>query len=158
MTDDDTEDDPAMRLTLVGQRKENLDCDYAVLASTHVDPALSLINTRLSGLEVDPVNGAVVVNAQLEALRNVFAAGTAASYYDPSLGRRWVCSLDHSVNSGLAAGFNMTREKAQDKTASSSTSILPPSLAARSRSRQRRPPLTGRRRQATMWGWAACPG
>ena len=46
-----------MRLTLVGRRRESVDCDYAVLASTHVDPALEIIDTKRSGLEVRVPHG-----------------------------------------------------------------------------------------------------
>lgn len=35
-----------------------------------------------SGLEIDPVNGGVVVNGQLEAVSGIYAAGACASYYD----------------------------------------------------------------------------
>lgn len=35
-----------------------------------------------SGLEIDPVNGGIVVNGQLEAVSGIYAAGACASYYD----------------------------------------------------------------------------
>uniref|UniRef100_A0A7S2GEZ9 FAD/NAD(P)-binding domain-containing protein n=1 Tax=Octactis speculum TaxID=3111310 RepID=A0A7S2GEZ9_9STRA len=99
-----------MRLTVVGMERANLRCDYAVLASTHIDASVDPIDPQASGLEIDPKNGGIMVNAQLEALQNVFVAGSAASFYDTALGRRRVDRFDHAVNSGLAAGHNMTKE------------------------------------------------
>ena len=62
---------------------------------------------EISGLEVDRNIGGFVVNAELEARRNLFAAGDASSFYDPLLGRRRVEHHDHSVVSGRLAGENM---------------------------------------------------
>lgn len=61
----------------------------------------------LSGLEVDRQLGGFVVNAELEARRNLFVAGDASCFYDPLLGRRRVEHHDHSVVSGRLAGENM---------------------------------------------------
>lgn len=60
-----------------------------------------------SGLEVDQNLGGFVVNAELEARRNLFVAGDASCFYDPLLGRRRVEHHDHSVVSGRLAGENM---------------------------------------------------
>lgn len=62
----------------------------------------------ISGLETDGKIGGFVVNAELEARTDVFAAGDAACFYDPLLGRRRVEHHDHSVVSGRLAGENMT--------------------------------------------------
>lgn len=62
---------------------------------------------KLSQLEVDSNLGGFVVNAELEARRNVFVAGDASCFYDPLLGRRRVEHHDHSVVSGRLAGENM---------------------------------------------------
>ncbi|KAM7350937.1 apoptosis inducing factor [Cochliomyia hominivorax] len=64
-----------------------------------------------SGLEVDNNLGGFVVNAELEARRNLFAAGDASCFYDPLLGRRRVEHHDHSVVSGRLAGENMVGKK-----------------------------------------------
>ncbi|XP_055921864.1 putative apoptosis-inducing factor 1, mitochondrial isoform X2 [Eupeodes corollae] len=61
----------------------------------------------LSGLEVDSDKGGFVVNAELEARQDLFAAGDASCFYDPLLGRRRVEHHDHSVISGRLAGENM---------------------------------------------------
>lgn len=48
-------------------------------------------NTELakkSGLEIDPLLNGIVVNSELEARSDVFAAGDVSCYYDIALGRR----------------------------------------------------------------------
>lgn len=60
-----------------------------------------------AGLEIDSKNGGFVVNAELEARTNLFAAGDAACFYDTKLGRRRVEHHDHAVVSGRLAGENM---------------------------------------------------
>ncbi|XP_037957866.1 putative apoptosis-inducing factor 1, mitochondrial isoform X2 [Teleopsis dalmanni] len=65
----------------------------------------------VSGLEVDSTLGGFVVNAELEARRNLFVAGDASCFYDPLLGRRRVEHHDHSVVSGRLAGENMVGKK-----------------------------------------------
>ncbi|KAL5280169.1 AIFM1 family protein [Megaselia abdita] len=62
----------------------------------------------ISGLETDGRLGGFVVNAELEARSDIYAAGDAACFYDPLLGRRRVEHHDHSVVSGRLAGENMT--------------------------------------------------
>ena len=67
-------------------------------------------NTQLAGkafLEVDGARGGVVVNAELEARTDVWAAGDVASFYDPTLGRRREEHHDHAAVSGRLAGENM---------------------------------------------------
>ncbi|CAM9722373.1 unnamed protein product, partial [Phaeothamnion confervicola] len=85
-----------------GGAQEGLAADYVVLASTHADPLTTV--AKESGLEIDPINGGIVVNGQLEAVGGIFAAGACASYYDATLGRRRVDMLDHSISSGKLAG------------------------------------------------------
>ncbi|KAH8248635.1 hypothetical protein KR032_001609 [Drosophila birchii] len=71
-------------------------------------------NTELaapSSLEVDSSRGGFVVNAELEARRNLYVAGDVSCFYDPLLGRRRVEHHDHSVVSGRLAGENMTGAK-----------------------------------------------
>ncbi|EDW03868.1 putative apoptosis-inducing factor 1, mitochondrial isoform X2 [Drosophila grimshawi] len=71
-------------------------------------------NTAMAGpskLEVDRTLGGFVVNAELEARRNLYVAGDACCFYDPLLGRRRVEHHDHSVVSGRLAGENMTGAK-----------------------------------------------
>ncbi|KAH8412265.1 hypothetical protein KR009_000945 [Drosophila setifemur] len=71
-------------------------------------------NTEMAGpskLEVDRSLGGFVVNAELEARRNLYVAGDASCFYDPLLGRRRVEHHDHSVVSGRLAGENMTGAK-----------------------------------------------
>jgi len=51
----------------------------------------------------------------VQAIGNVFVAGGVASYYDAALGRRRVEMFDHSINSGILAGKNMTADEARPK-------------------------------------------
>ena len=73
----------------------------AVGSSPNVDLAQD------AGLEIDPCHGGFVVNAELEARSNLYAAGDVACFYDPKLGRRRVEHHDHAVVSGRLAGENM---------------------------------------------------
>jgi len=101
----DSENSDGLHLKLVGLSEENFETDYVVLASTHVVPQVEV--ARASGLEIDQNNGGIVVNSQLEASGGIYAAGSCASFYDPTLGRRRVDRFDHSINSGFLAGLNM---------------------------------------------------
>lgn len=80
------------------------DAEYIVVA-VGLEPNTELAAT--SGLEVDPVSGGFVVNAELEARSNLFVAGDASSFYDIQLGRRRVEHYDHAIVSGRLAGQNM---------------------------------------------------
>jgi programmed cell death 8 (apoptosis-inducing factor) len=94
-----------VRMNLVGAKRGKVEADYVVMASSTINPNVAIATK--SGLELDQVNGGIVVNDQLEVGNGVYAAGVVASYYDPVLGRRRVNRYDHSVNTGLLAGFNM---------------------------------------------------
>ncbi|XP_037303634.1 apoptosis-inducing factor 1, mitochondrial [Manduca sexta] len=59
-----------------------------------------------SELEVHPELGGYVVNAELQARTDVWAAGDAACFHS-ALGRRRVTHHDHAVASGRRAGDNM---------------------------------------------------
>ncbi|KAJ0172437.1 hypothetical protein K1T71_011587 [Dendrolimus kikuchii] len=83
---------------------ERLEADLAVeCVGGEVDSELA----RSSGLETHPELGGLVVNAELQARSDVFAAGDAACFYDVALGRRRVEHHDHAVVSGRLAGENM---------------------------------------------------
>lgn len=67
-------------------------------------------NTELAEkarLEVDPIQGGILVNSELEARSDVFVAGDVASFFDATLGRRREEHHDHAVVSGRLAGANM---------------------------------------------------
>lgn len=68
-------------------------------------PNVTLAND--ARLEIDPKHGGFLVNAELEARSNLYAAGDVACFYDPRLGRRRVEHHDHAVVSGRLAGENM---------------------------------------------------
>lgn len=61
-----------------------------------------------SGLEIDDKYGGFLVNAEMEARKNLWIAGDASCFYDTKLGRRRVEHHDHAVVSGRLAGENMT--------------------------------------------------
>lgn len=93
------------------QIKLNLSTGDSIVVDHIVVAAGLQPNTAIaiqSGLEVDPVRDGIIVNAELEARTNIFAAGDVSSYHDIALGRRRVEHYDHSVNSGRVAGLNMT--------------------------------------------------
>ncbi|KAL7034361.1 hypothetical protein ACKWTF_007929 [Chironomus riparius] len=76
-----------------------------VVQSIGSEPNVDL--AKKAALEIDNRLGGYVVNAELEARSNLYAAGDAACFYDPRLGRRRVEHHDHAVVSGRLAGENM---------------------------------------------------
>lgn len=93
------------KMHLVGTSRSNIDADYVIMASSTISPSTEV--AEASGIELDVVNGGIVVNDNFEVGNGIYAAGVVASYFDPNLGRRRVNRYDHSVNSGLLAGYNM---------------------------------------------------
>lgn len=88
---------------------EPIEADYVVLA-VGLSPNVEI--AQASGLELDEKRGGILVNAELEARSNVFAAGDCTSFHDITLGRRRrVEHYDHAVMSGQLAGLNMTGAK-----------------------------------------------
>uniref|UniRef100_A0A034WNU7 Putative apoptosis-inducing factor 1, mitochondrial n=1 Tax=Bactrocera dorsalis TaxID=27457 RepID=A0A034WNU7_BACDO len=99
-------DEAALKLVLNNGKSLLTD---VVVVCVGCEPNTSIALT--SGLEVDKSLGGFVVNAELEARRNLFVAGDASCFYDPLLGRRRVEHHDHSVVSGRLAGENMVGKK-----------------------------------------------
>ncbi|KAF9291973.1 Apoptosis-inducing factor 1, mitochondrial [Mortierella alpina] len=66
---------------------------------------------KKAGLELDDVRGGVVVNAELQARRNVYCAGDMTSFHDVTLGRRRVEHYDNAILGGRVAGQNMASDK-----------------------------------------------
>lgn len=92
------------RLSLRLADGEALDADLVVeCAGAEPDAALA----DASGLETHPQLGGLLVNAELQARSDVYAAGDTACFYDVVLGRRRVEHHDHAVVSGRLAGENM---------------------------------------------------
>ncbi|XP_060531083.1 apoptosis-inducing factor 1, mitochondrial [Cylas formicarius] len=92
----------AVQLTLNSGKTITIDF---VLVSCGVEPNTEL--AEMSDLEVDPELGGYLVNTELQARTDVYAAGDCACFYDPKLGRRRIEHHDHSVVSGRLAGENM---------------------------------------------------
>ncbi|KAK0162520.1 hypothetical protein PV327_006293 [Microctonus hyperodae] len=94
-----------------GQLKLTLTSGQCIVADQVVVAVGADANTELadtSSLEVEPQLGGFLVNAELEARRDLWVAGDAACFYDVRLGRRRIEHHDHAVISGRLAGENMT--------------------------------------------------
>lgn len=76
-----------------------------VIVAIGIEPRIDL--ARQAGLEIDEKRSGVVVNAELEARSDVYAAGDMVSFHDVQLGRRRIEHHDHAVLSGRHAGENM---------------------------------------------------
>ncbi|KAF9140720.1 Apoptosis-inducing factor 1, mitochondrial [Mortierella sp. GBA39] len=99
----------------VGEQVElTLESGEKVLAD-HVVVAVGIeANVELAkkaGLELDEHRGGVVVNAELQARRNVYCAGDMTSFHDVTLGRRRVEHYDNAILGGRVAGQNMASDK-----------------------------------------------
>lgn len=84
---------------------QEVSVDHVVI-SVGLEPNTDL--ATVSDLEVDEKHGGYLVNAELEARKNLWIAGDASCFYDVKLGRRRVEHHDHAVVSGRLAGENMT--------------------------------------------------
>ncbi len=83
---------------------DTITSDHVIVAAG-IEPECELASS--ANLELDPVNGGFVVNSELEARRNIWVAGDAASFYDGQLGRRRVEHHDNAIVTGRLAGGNM---------------------------------------------------
>lgn len=91
-----------IQVTLSNGEKKNV--DYVIVA---VGSESNTDLAETSGLEVDPELGGFLVNSELAARTDLYAAGDCSCFYDPQLGRRRVEHHDHAVTSGRLAGENM---------------------------------------------------
>ncbi|KAI7901681.1 apoptosis-inducing factor, mitochondrion-associated, C-term-domain-containing protein [Cokeromyces recurvatus] len=87
---------------------ESLLVDHVIVA-IGIEPRVDL--ARDAGLEIDEERLGVVVNAELEARKDVYIAGDMVSFHDVQLGRRRIEHHDHAVLSGRHAGENMVTNK-----------------------------------------------
>lgn len=99
-----TESFEGNKVKLVLNNGKNIIVDF-VIQAIGSEPNIELAKDAM--LEIDKNLGGFVVNAELEARTNVYAAGDVACFYDPRLGRRRVEHHDHAVVSGRLAGENM---------------------------------------------------
>lgn len=90
------------------QNGRNVSVDRVIVA-VGLQPETSL--AQKAQLEIDPIRGGIVVNAELEARSDIYAAGDVASFYDVTLGRRREEHHDNAVVSGRLAGENMAGAK-----------------------------------------------
>ncbi|XP_061189197.1 apoptosis-inducing factor 1, mitochondrial-like [Saccostrea echinata] len=77
-----------------------------VVVSVGLEPNVDL--AKSSNLEVDEKHGGFRVNAELEAMSDVWVAGDVSCFYDIKLGRRRIEHHNHAWVSGKLAGENMT--------------------------------------------------
>lgn len=104
--DSSSETSPAPhRLRITLDNAKTIDTDHIVL-SLGGSPNVELAKRAV--LEIDELNGGVVVNSELSARTDVYVAGDAASFFDGHLGRRRVDGVDHAEVSGRYAGMNMS--------------------------------------------------
>ncbi|XP_052795331.1 apoptosis-inducing factor 1, mitochondrial-like [Mya arenaria] len=83
---------------------QTVSVDHVVVA-VGVEPNTEL--ARSGALELDKQHGGFLVNSELQAKSDIYAAGDCACFYDPHLGRRRVEHHDHAYITGRLAGFNM---------------------------------------------------
>lgn len=89
------------------KEEEDLIVDHVVCAVGN-EPRTEL-GTK-AGLELDPVNGGLLVNSELKSRDNIYVAGSVASYWDSELDcRRRVDHISASEDTGELAGLNMAR-------------------------------------------------
>ncbi|KAF9345817.1 Apoptosis-inducing factor 1, mitochondrial [Mortierella sp. AD094] len=86
---------------------EKVLADHVVVA-VGIEPNVEL--AKKAGLELDEIRGGVVVNAELQARRNVYCAGDMTSFHDVTLGRRRVEHYDNAILGGRVAGQNMASD------------------------------------------------
>ncbi|ORZ14240.1 hypothetical protein BCR42DRAFT_329796 [Absidia repens] len=89
---------------------KSLKVDHVVVA-IGIEPRVAL--ARDAGLEIDEQRAGVMVNAELEARKDVYVAGDMVSFHDIQLGRRRIEHHDHAVLSGRHAGQNMVGQKSK---------------------------------------------
>lgn len=95
-----------VELTL--ENGEKVVADHVVVA-VGIEANVEL--AKKAGLELDEIRGGVVVNAELQARRNVYCAGDMTSFHDVTLGRRRVEHYDNAILGGRVAGQNMASDK-----------------------------------------------
>ncbi len=81
-----------------------ISADHVVVAAG-IEPVTDLAVE--SKLETDPLRGGYVVNSELEARRNIWVAGDAASFHHLNLGRQRLEHHDNAIVTGRLAGENM---------------------------------------------------
>ncbi|KAI1314996.1 Apoptosis-inducing factor 1, mitochondrial [Mortierella claussenii] len=97
-----TADNTQVELTL--ENGEKVVADHIIVA-VGIEANVEL--AKKAGLELDETRGGVVVNAELQARRNVYCAGDMTSFHDVTLGRRRVEHYDNAILGGRVAGQNM---------------------------------------------------
>ncbi|VEL17432.1 unnamed protein product [Protopolystoma xenopodis] len=103
---------------------EAMEVDHVVCA-IGVEPRVDLAES--AGLELDPSHGGFLVNADMEARAGVYAAGDAASFWDPTLGmRRRVEHYNFAEESGALAGRNMAVAMLGRTNDSNPSTLVPP--------------------------------
>ncbi|PAV88577.1 hypothetical protein WR25_14581 isoform B [Diploscapter pachys] len=87
---------------------EDLESD-AIVVAIGIEPNVKL--AKDAGLKIDPENGGILADSELQAAEDVYVAGDVASYEDSRLGRRRAEHWNHAEITGRLAGANMTGTK-----------------------------------------------
>ncbi|PAV62183.1 hypothetical protein WR25_16986 isoform B [Diploscapter pachys] len=87
---------------------EDLESD-AIVVAIGIEPNVEL--AKDAGLKIDPENGGILADSELQAAEDVYVAGDVASYEDSRLGRRRAEHWNHAEITGRLAGANMTGTK-----------------------------------------------
>ena len=101
-----TADNNQIELRL-NNNEDVIKADHVILA-VGIDPATELAAD--AGLPIDPVYGGFEVNEELQAVRDVYVAGDAASFVHSQHGRIRHEHHDNALVTGKIAGLNMTGE------------------------------------------------
>ncbi|EFO16709.2 programmed cell death 8 [Loa loa] len=117
--------DESGKLRLQLTTGETINTDHIILA---IGICANTDLAKSCGLEIDPVNGGYVVDAELRARSNIWVAGDASSFYDIKLGRRRMEHWEHAQITGRLAGENMTGANRPYWHQSSYYSFLAPSV------------------------------
>ncbi|KAH7639597.1 apoptosis-inducing factor 1 [Dermatophagoides farinae] len=99
--DDVKMDKDQLSLKLTNGQTLNTDiCIVDIGSEPNIDIAKS------AGFEIDPINGGLIANSELQIQSNIWAAGDVVSFYDKKHGRRRDCHHDNAIYTGRLAGDN----------------------------------------------------
>lgn len=101
--------DQKLNVTIDSWEQSHVVTDHVIFAPTHIDANSDLAED--AGLEIDPNNSGIMVNAEMSAFSDVYVGGDSASYPNPYLGRRRDQNYDHAVTTGKIAAMNMLGER-----------------------------------------------
>jgi len=105
-----------LRKTFDKWAQANFHTDVVVFAPTRTPACCDLVVAEDSGIEVDETNGGIVVNSELQAISDVWAAGNSISFPCRTLHRRREQSACHNLETGTIAGANIAGGQVRYRT------------------------------------------